>query len=242
VVPDALQNQTIDLVFDGSNPATPQAVDVTLRLPPDPESPFRKRGIHTSGRFPFLVTDPVATRIRGGACAKRYGADGDTMDLTVAWFAPPENRPVLSYLMAYTESNLPHYGAYMEVTSRHYIGDPVAGTYDLLDLPRMLQPADTPGRGSTFVAQPQAGLDGYDLTVIQPDAPWAVAWVVRSFHQQELSIPAPPAGFDPATEWTWAATGSARYRLAWCTGWGPWFGWEPAGITCAASNAFEGTW
>jgi hypothetical protein len=227
-LPDTLTDQTIDLVFDGSNPAAPETFEVTLQLPDDPSSLFNTEGPNLDvGRFPFAVFDD-ALRMWGGSCNKRPNLQAGTIDLTLSYFAKDDGDLIFAAGVWPGDGN----ASATNPASEHWFGrtSPGPGTYQVLDIPVLSSPAGSPNRSSTFSWQPIEGATRYALELSWAESYPGSLWVAQSWRHQDIVLPALPAGYDATAEW---GSGSGRYRAIACNGWDQHFLTSPLGVAAA---------
>jgi hypothetical protein len=217
-LPDTLTDQTVDLVFDGSNPAVPERFDATLQLPEDPTSLLNTEAPYLDGLWPWVVNDPTL-RLWGGSCNQQLDADAGTIDVTVAYF-PKNDRDLMFVFGVWPGTSS---GTGLNPASEHWFGlsSPGPGTYEVLDIPVLSSPTGSASRSSTFSSQPIAGATQYSVEVSAPNPnfpypPNRSLWMVQSWSHQDIVLPALPAGYDATAEW---GSGTGRYRLIACDGW-----------------------
>ncbi|MCC7536721.1 MAG: hypothetical protein IT379_10930 [Deltaproteobacteria bacterium] len=212
VLPDALTDRSVELVFDGTGRTDPTLVDIAVRLPDDRSSSLWQIGMYKGARFPLIVQDPAETRIIGGACNKRPSTDGTNLEMTIAWFAEPDVRPIFD-LAFLPNTRLPE-GNTREFSFQRLPGAPEPGaTYAVMDMPRMSTQSSRPTLASTFASQAVVGAVSYELLVVESfeGVPGRVLWRARSFRHQPITLPPLPDAYDVASQWP--ATTEGFFRL-----------------------------
>jgi hypothetical protein len=209
-LPDTLTDQTVGLVFDGSNPAVPESFDVRLQLPADPASLLNTEGPNVALRFPFHVFDS-SYRVWGGACNERLDAGAGTLDLTLAYFSKGNDERIFWSIV------FPGHGSDMtSAGSEHWLGlnKPGPGPYEVRDIPVLSSPTGAAERASTFASQPIEGATRYWVQVNRGlhywDAGSTPVWTAASWRHQDIVLPALPAGYDSTEQW---GPGQGFYRL-----------------------------
>lgn len=240
-LPDTLTDQTVPLDFSTAAASPPRRVDLSLRMPTDPESVLRTAGPYTGSRFPLLVVDAAADRIRGGACAEALSTDGNTLSMSARWFPPATGEPSFA-IIVFPDVPAPHDGDEMQFSYLQPDGELGDGPYDILDIPRVTSNGGAaPTLASTFETQQVAGASAYDLAVHDGRRHGVALWSARSFRHQPVTLPALPAGYDRTVDWP--ADGRVVVRAAASNGVYPYYvpSYDTPGVSQALSTLTNAT-
>lgn len=190
---NGLEDQSVELIFDGSTEVTSQNQPFTILLPEDEESLFTTVGTYTDQLLPVFVMEPGTYLVRGGATGHVYDDKELSLDMDVDWF-PLTGEDLLFGIALYVDEDFDRY------TYAWFSQGLSVDPYEIIDIPRISSPDPDGNLSSQFSWQSIQGADQYGM-MISDDEIETILWMVFSDHDHEITLPDLPDGYDPSNDW-----------------------------------------